>query len=116
MDVEEKLKTYLETELGVKVFPFSKPQKELLPCILYQRISTLSKRNHSGSSNINRVRMQLTILGNTYREAKDLANQVKEKLEVNTTQWKVSTLENQIEFQNERDLILLDFYIWSSLT
>lgn len=115
MTVEEVLKNYLETQLNKKVFPLVKPQNESLPCIVYQRISTVEKRNHSGKSNINRVRMQLIVYGNTYSEAKDLANQVKNLLEVNTTQWKVSTLENQIEFQTEVKQIILDFYIWSSL-
>ncbi len=115
MTIEETLVNTL-SELGVKVFPLVKPIKESFPCIVYQRISTSIKRTLTGTVDLNRVRMQVACFGNTYQEAKDLANQVRNLLEANTEIFEVSTLENQVENQEENiNQIILEFFIWSKL-
>ena len=68
------------TLVGTRVYPQIVPQTAERPAIAYQRISSIPEHSHSGFSSLSRTRYQLTLEGNTHREALSLALEVRRAL------------------------------------
>ncbi|GAP07125.1 hypothetical protein ATHL_01993 [Anaerolinea thermolimosa] len=109
MSTEEKLVTLLS---GMKVFPLLKPEGEVSPCVLYQRIST-QERNHHGGKGLKLSRFQLTCLDSTKAGVVSLVEEVKNRLDLNQTTWLFSWLINQYDDLEENFFkTILEFYIF----
>lgn len=97
-----------------KTFPLVKPEKESLPCILYQRIDTVQNNYHTGKS-LSRPRYQITCLASTKKAANDLATLVKTALDLNKVDFPLAYLINQFDDKEQEEKIfkvILDFYIF----
>jgi hypothetical protein len=70
----------VSTMVGSRVYPQLVPQTAERPAIAYQRISSIPEYSHSGFSSLSRTRYQLTLEGNTHREALSLALAVRRVL------------------------------------
>ena len=116
--VEESLTTCLLSITGTSfgIYPLLKPEKTNFPAVVYTRVSTQNVREHSATYGLNVVRMQVSCWDETYKGAKELAGRVKSKLDVNTTAFNVSYLDNQREFVDEEGPrnVQIDFMIWSN--
>lgn len=112
--MESTLKTLLKT-LGYSVYALSVPSNGNYPCIVYQRVSTLQLRSHSGNE-LEKPRFQVSIWAKSYDEAKTISESVKSLLDLNMTNFKLVTKENELDdSETEAKLYrkILDFYIWN---
>ena len=124
--LEEKLYTRLSTDsavkalVGTRIYPLAAPQDAAMPNIAYQRISGVPAIAHTGTSHMERVRIQMTCMAATYAGVKALAAAVKTSLHG----WKSLTDEVGCSFiENERDdysqafvasVVRLDAILWYS--
>lgn len=111
--MEATLKTVLDTT-NYPVYALSIPTNGALPCIVYQRISTYQIRSHSGNE-MERPRFQISCWANTYSGAKTVAEAVKTALDLNQTNFKLATKEDELDDKEvETNLYrkILDFYVW----
>ena len=112
--MEQTLVTVLETT-GKPVYSLSIPANGSYPCVVYQRISTLQYRSHSGNE-LERPRFQVSCWGKTYSETKALSESVKTALDLNQVNFKLATKEEEIdEKEAETGLYrkVLDFFIFN---
>lgn len=112
--METILKTVLDTT-SYPVYTLSIPSNGTIPCIVYQRISTLPMRSHSGNY-MERPRFQISCWGTTYAQAKTVSEAVKTALDLNQTNFELATKENEFdEKEVETNLYrkVLDFFIWN---
>ena len=93
--MEDILKAVLKTT-GYSVYALSIPSNGDIPCIVYQRISTLQIRSHLGNE-MERPRFQISCWGKTYEEAKTVSEAVKTALDLNRINFKLATKENEID-------------------
>jgi len=61
-----------------RVYPEVIPQEATLPAMAYQRVSGLRGHYHGGGLGLARGRIQLTIVAETYSEAKEVAGAVRD--------------------------------------
>jgi len=117
-DFCNRLSTYpgLVALVGDRIWPVETPQGEKRPHCVYEQVSGGRRYSHSGYSNLQRPRMQVTCYADTYEAAKDIAAQVTEALE----SWSAVNV-NGVFQQNEIDMIdpatelkvvVVDFFIW----
>jgi hypothetical protein len=66
--------------IATRLYPMVIPQDQSLPAAAYQRISGPRDHTHDGRSD-GRPRIQITLLGSTYAEAKSLATAVRASLD-----------------------------------
>lgn len=112
--MEQTLKTLL-SNIGYPVYALSIPSNGTIPCYVYQKISSVEIRSHSGNE-LERARFQVSCWGNTYEQAKTLAQAVKTALDLNKINFKLATKENEIdEKETESNLyrVIVDFYLWN---
>lgn len=87
MTLEEGLYSHLVNDSGVaalvstRVYPLLVPQDTTLPAIAYQRISGPRDHTHSGASGLALARMQVSCLGNSYGQAKQVSEAVRAALD-----------------------------------
>lgn len=111
--MEATLKTVLDSTT-YPVYALSIPANGVYPCIVYQRISTFQMRSHSGNY-MERPRFQVSCWGKTYAEAKAVSEAVKTALDLNQTNFKLATKEDELDDKEvETNLYrkILDFYVW----
>ena len=99
---------------GLTVYPLTVPQNGTYPNVVYQRVSNMQVRTHSGVA-LERPRVQLSCWAKTYAECVATAQTVKAALDLNQTDFKLATKENELDAQEvETGLyrIILDFYVW----
>jgi len=86
MRLEEALYAHLSGDadvaalVGDRIYPLLVPQDADLPALAYQRISGVPIYAHDGPPGLARARVQITCLGRSYSEAKDLAARVRAAL------------------------------------
>lgn len=113
MSIEETLKSFLETQTSKSVFANEKPIGNN-SCLVYKRVSTKPYRTHSGRS-LEKTRIQINCYGQTKKGARDLAEEVKNNLDCNTSTFKTSILENDFdvkEIEENLYIVYLDFFIF----
>lgn len=66
--------------IGTRMYPLVVPQDVALPAIAYQRISSKPIMAHGGPVGLTRARVQLTLVGRSYAEVKELADAVRARL------------------------------------
>ena len=71
---------YLSALTGDRVFPVVIPEDAELPAVAYQRISGPRLLAHDGSTGLAEGRVQVTVVGTSYSEAKEIAGAVREML------------------------------------
>ena len=111
--MEEILKPLLKT-LGYPVYADSVPTDGSYPCIVFQRITTYQYRSHTGNE-MERPRFQISCWSKTPTEAKTLSESVKSLLDLNVTNFKLATKENELDDKEmETGLYrkLLEFYVY----
>lgn len=87
MNIEEALFAYLQTKpdvtsiVGNRVYPMLLPQGSEYPAIVYQRISGMRVRSHSGPSSLAYPRIQFSCWAQTYSDAKRLAERLRVSLD-----------------------------------
>lgn len=72
---------YLSAQTGDRVYPMSIPNDASLPAVAYQRISGRRLVTHGGPAGLAEARIQITIVGADYEEAKELAGLIRAYLE-----------------------------------
>jgi len=117
-DFYTRLSTYpgLVALIGDRIYPVEAPQGEKRQYCVYEQVSGGRRYSHSGYSNLQRPRMQVSCYAETYEAAKDIAAQVTAALE---SWFTLKTGGNRQ--QNEIDMIdpatglkvvVVDFFIW----
>ena len=83
MKIEEALYSYLSSHSGLtnlvgnRIYPMILPQNTALPAVSYQRISAIRERSHEGPSGLAHPRFQFSCWGDTYKQVKDVAEQIR---------------------------------------
>jgi hypothetical protein len=67
----------LPTSAGEKVYALILPQDSGFPSVSFQRISSVPTQSLAGASGLDLVRIQIDAWARTYKEAKDLAMQIR---------------------------------------
>lgn len=126
MTVEAGLYAHLSTDAGVnalvgtRIYPLLVPLDATLPAIAYQRISGPRDHHHQGASGLAVARIQLTYVGGSYSEAKQVAAAVRATLD-GRRGGLGSTTVGSIMLDNERDewstgfelpVVQQDYVIW----
>lgn len=62
---------------AVRIYPVKLPQAPVLPCLTFQRISTVRDRDHDGPSGVTQVRFQLDAWAEDPTGAQQIANAVR---------------------------------------
>lgn len=97
------------------IYPLSIPNSGAsYPCIVYQFISEVPMRSHSGAS-LRKHRLQVTCWAQTYAAAVTLAEAVKAALDLNQTNFELSTHENSREgkeVESGLSFRSMDFFVW----
>ncbi|HBV97778.1 MAG: hypothetical protein JL50_02945 [Peptococcaceae bacterium BICA1-7] len=121
--IEERLYGYLSGYAGLialvadRIYPLVAPQDVEKPYCVYMQVSNTRIHSHSGYSGLQRPRMQVSGIAETYPEAKAVADQVTAALEA----WPGADNVKAAFFQNETDLyeeetglfiVSVDFFIW----
>lgn len=112
--MEATLKSVLKST-GYPVYALSIPTNGTIPCIVYQRISTVQYRSHVRNE-LERPRFQISCWAKTYDEAKTVSEAVKTALDLNQVNFKLATKENELDDKEvETNLYrkILDFYVWN---
>lgn len=117
-DLHTRLTTYpgLTELVGNKVWPVQARQGAVMPYCVFFQVSGGRKYSHSGYSNLQRPRIQVSCYARTYDGAKEVAAQVTAALE----SWSsVNAKVCGVFQQNEVDLseedwyhVPVDFFIW----
>lgn len=66
--------------VGTRMYPLVVPQAVDLPAIAYYRVSSFPIMAHDGAVGLTQARLQLTLVGRGYTEAKELADAVRARL------------------------------------
>jgi hypothetical protein len=72
---------YLSGLMGQRVFPVVIPEDAELPAVAYQRISGPRLLAHDGPTGLAEGRVQVTVVGTSYAEAKEIAAGIRSRLE-----------------------------------
>jgi hypothetical protein len=87
MTIEEGIVTFLKSDapltavIGSRVYPMRLPQGETLPAVTYQRISSPPRSSHDGASTLKNPRFQFKSWGETYADARTVADLLKAALD-----------------------------------
>ena len=79
MTIEEAFYTFITSKTDItalvsdRIYPILAEQNITIPFVVYTRISTVRSYSHSGDSDIQSVRMQIDIIGNTLNQAQSIA-------------------------------------------
>lgn len=106
MGVESDLYGYLSTYAGLtalistRIYPLVAPQNVTKPYCTYQKISLERKYSHQGFSDLQRPRLQVSCYGETYGQARTVADQLIVALEA----WPGAANIQAVFVENEIDL------------
>jgi hypothetical protein len=84
------------------------------PCIVYQFISEVQMRSHSGNG-LRKHRVQISCWATTYAAAVTLAESVKAALDLNQTNYELATHEtsrDEKEVETGLSRRMMDFFVW----
>jgi len=124
--IEEGLYSKLAADSGVsalvstRIYPLLVPQDASLPAIAYQRISGPRDHAHDGATGLALARVQVTCLGSSYDETKDVSEAVRAAIDGGAGTWGSTTV-GACLLENERDewatpfdksTVQMDFMIW----
>ena len=121
MTIQETIVNLLEVENDIKTYPQVMPDDgtTVLPCVVYQRISTRQFRHMEGNG-LERPIIQLSIWAENYADCVATATQVKALMDLNQTDFELAYKDNELEpdIPDESGLyrIVLDFIIlWKEI-
>ncbi len=119
MTIETDLITRLTGDATVsslvsdRIYPVNQVEPDMtFPCLVYQRISTITPTVLVGTTSLEAARFQISVWSKQYSETKTVANAVKAALDGNNN----TTFENeQDRFDDDVDVnfTVLDFIIWN---
>src|SRR5919106_6592949 len=95
MTIEHTLITLLQGR-GANVYPLVAPEKAAYPLIVYQRVSTAPIRSHAGAV-MDRARFQVAIWSNKYEQVVEIAESIKDTVDLNTTDFELATRESELD-------------------
>jgi hypothetical protein len=86
MFLEEAVRTHLAADatlaaqIASRIYPVTMPQGAALPALIYSKISSVPEYTHDGSSGGVESRLQISCLGTTYAQVKQLSVNVKKAM------------------------------------
>lgn len=94
--LEEDIESVLNT---LTVYPLSVPDDDSAsyPCVVYQKVSNKQFRTLNQGNTIARYRFKFSCWGKDYESSLATAKTVKEKLDLNNTDFKLATKENEFD-------------------
>lgn len=110
--IEQDLKSTLS---GITLYPDAIPSDATFPNAVYQQVSELPVRHHGGNA-LRRIRYQITVYGKTKNSSVTLANSIKATLDLNQTDFKLATKQNEFstkEAESGLYATVLEFFIWT---
>jgi len=114
MAIQTTLVSLLKGE-GLTVYPLAVPTNGTYPNVTYQMISNVQTRTHAGVDS-ERPRMQLSCHSKAYADCYDTAETVKSAMDLNQTDFKLATKENEFDVKEVEPgiyRIVLDYYVWT---
>lgn len=125
--IEEELTSWLQANIALvanRVYPMKLPQNPTLPAITYQKISGLRVQSHDGPSGLAYPRFQVSCWGESYSDAKQVAEEVRQDLDgyqglMGVVQVGAALLQNEIDFyipETGYYHVPVDFIIWHDET
>lgn len=116
--IDAQVKSVLSGIGGVGVYALQRPTEAPLPVLVYRRISEKDYMSHSGRTNLERVRFQITHVAATYSELLDIVEKVKAAIIGTNSQGNfhaaVST-DNHLEDKESDGVYVsqVDYLIWN---
>jgi hypothetical protein len=114
-DVETTLYSLI-TSGSVACYPLEKPQTISTPVAVYKRLTTNRQRIQGVKSTFNKVRMSISVYGNTYSSVKSAVSTINGLLDENTNNFTLAVLLDQKDFkESETGLfhIYLEYFIFA---
>lgn len=115
MNLSSVLTWKLYAWANVPVYAFQKPINATLPCLVHQIVSDpIQDHNHSGGGRTHLTRVQITHIGSTDVEAKNLADTVYQNLEGNKTDFSAAISTGMYFERQEADgvyVVVKDYFI-----
>ncbi|MPZ58440.1 MAG: DUF3168 domain-containing protein [Rhizobiales bacterium] len=130
-DIRPALRTFLLADSavaaavgGTRIYPVVLPQGQVLPSVVFARISGLGDHHMQGASGLTRPRMQIDAWARTADEASTLADLVKFRLDGDRSPMGAGAAQVQVQgvfFDSERDdydsesklfRVSRDYFIW----
>lgn len=125
-DLFQYLSNYedLTSLVGTRIYPLTVSANTELPYVVYQKISSASHISHSGSSNLATSRYQFSCVAETYKEAKNIAEQLttifhgKTILFSDYNLYSGQKVNESDDYSEESDLytVICDFIFWHNET
>jgi len=107
--------TSLLTNAGLTVYPLSVPASSgSYPNVVYQMITNQQIRSHVGIE-MERPRMQLSCHAKKFSECVATAQTVKTAMDLNRTNFKLATKENEFDARDVESgiyRIVLEYFVW----
>ena len=113
MTVEITLVSLLEAH-GLKVYPGSIPENGTYPNVVFQRVLTTDLRSHEAIE-MEMPRFQLSCWAKSYKASVDTAQIVKNALNLNQTDFKLSIRVNEFDTRDQETTLfrrLLEYILW----
>jgi hypothetical protein len=110
--IETQIFDTLKGLVSNRVYPLVMPQNPTLPALVYTRIVTNAQNNLDRPPTLDQCLIQIDSYAKTYLEAKQVAEQARDVLEVSALK---STLQNIQDFWEDEAKIYrvtMDFYCW----
>lgn len=110
--VENLIYNAIKNLANGNVYPIVLPDTSSLPAIVYQRISSLPVNSLDGDSDLDSVRIQISVWANTYNEVKELSSVV--RITLNDSVLKLVTENDTDDYEPEtkRFRVLTDYVVW----
>lgn len=117
--IEQTLYTVLSTNVAVaalvstRIYPLLMPQNTAMPCVVYQRISSVPVTSINGDSGLDSVRIQVSCWAGTFAGAKGLASAVRSAVDGSSLLKSVTLMEmDDIDNETRNFRSMIDFSIW----
>lgn len=98
---------------GQRIYALVRPQDDILPAAVYQRVSTVPINSLTGFSGLDAVRLQITCYASTLLAAKQLAAEISMALNGASSLKSTRVMELDGQDPETKDFhVIVDFNIW----
>jgi hypothetical protein len=99
--------------VGDRLYPLQRPQNDIIPAVVYQRVATTPVNSLSGFSRLDSVRIQFSCFAKTVSEAKDLAEILRSAIDADAALKGTCVYEaDEIDADTRNFRVFIDYNFW----